>query len=46
MDEPTPDVIQGTLDMPILETLSLQPTHDHGIAGRAAAVARLINSEG
>jgi DNA-binding PadR family transcriptional regulator len=27
MEEPTTDVIQGTLDMLILKTLSLEPIH-------------------
>lgn len=34
MDEPNTDVIQGTLDMLILKTLSLQPMHGYGIARR------------
>src|SRR5215831_13830118 len=37
MDQPSPntDVIQGTLDLLILKTLSLQPMHGFGIARRA-----------
>jgi len=34
MDEPNTDVIQGTLDMLILKTLSLEPMHGFGIARR------------
>ena len=34
MDERNTDVIQGTLDMLILKTLSLQPLHGFGIARR------------
>ena len=34
MNLPTPDVIQGTLDMLILKTLSLAPMHGYGIARR------------
>jgi transcriptional regulator len=34
MDEPSTDVIQGTLDLLILRTLSLEPMHGYGIARR------------
>lgn len=34
MTEPNTDVIQGTLDMIILKTLSLGPLHGYGIARR------------
>jgi PadR family transcriptional regulator, regulatory protein PadR len=34
MDKPSTDVIQGTLDMLILKTLSLEPMHGFGIARR------------
>jgi transcriptional regulator len=34
MNEPNTDVIQGTLDMLILKTLSLEPMHGFGIARR------------
>jgi transcriptional regulator len=34
------DVIQGTLDMLILKTLSLQPLHGFGIARRVEQVSR------
>ncbi len=34
MNEPNTDVIQGTLDMLILKTLSLEPLHGFGIARR------------
>jgi PadR family transcriptional regulator PadR len=40
MDEPTTDVIQGTLDMLILKTLSLGPLHGFGIARRIEQVSR------
>ena len=39
MDENT-DVIQGTLDMLILKTLSLQPMHGFGIARRIEQISR------
>jgi PadR family transcriptional regulator, regulatory protein PadR len=40
MDEPRTDVIQGTLDMLILNTLSLGPLHGFGIARRIEQVSR------
>jgi PadR family transcriptional regulator PadR len=42
MDEPNSgtDVIQGTLDMLILKTLSLEPMHGFGIARRIEQVSR------
>lgn len=40
MDDPNTDVIQGTLDMLILKTLSLQPMHGFGIARRIEQVSR------
>jgi PadR family transcriptional regulator PadR len=40
MDEPTTDVIQGTLDMLILKALSLEPMHGFGIARRIEQVSR------
>ena len=39
MDENT-DVIQGTMDMLILKTLSLQPLHGFGIARRIEQISR------
>ena len=39
MDENT-DVIQGTLDMLILKTLSLEPMHGFGIARRVEQISR------
>src|SRR3954451_2153958 len=39
MDEPTTDVIQGTLDMLILKTLSLEPMHGFGIARRIEQIS-------
>src|SRR5438874_9749240 len=40
MAEPTTDVIQGTLDLLILKTLSLEPMHGFGIARRIEQVSR------
>ena len=40
MPEPSTDVIQGTLDMLILKTLSLQPLHGFGIARRIEQVSQ------
>ena len=40
MEETNTDVIQGTLDMLILKTLSLQPLHGFGIARRIEQVSR------
>jgi len=40
MDEPSTDLIQGTLDMLILKTLSLEPMHGFGIARRIEQVSR------
>lgn len=40
MREPTTDVIQGTLDMLILKTLSLGPMHGFGIARRVEQLSR------
>src|SRR4030095_16324613 len=40
VDQPNTDVIQGTLDMLILKTLSLQPMHGFGIARRLEQVSR------
>ena len=40
MDEPSTDVIQGTLDMLILKTLSLQPMHGFGIGRRIEQISR------
>ncbi|MGH9370612.1 MAG: PadR family transcriptional regulator [Vicinamibacterales bacterium] len=34
MAEPSTDVMQGTLDLLLLKTLSLEPTHGFGIARR------------
>ena len=46
MDDSNTDVIQGTLDMLILKTLSLEPMHGFGIARRVnkshAACSRSI----
>jgi len=40
MVEPTTDVIQGTLDLLILKTLSLEPMHGFGIARRIEQVSK------
>jgi len=41
MDQPpNTDVIQGTLDMLILKTLTLQPMHGFGIARRIEQISR------
>jgi transcriptional regulator len=42
VDEPNTDVIQGTLDMLILKTLSLQPMHGFGIARRIEQISRSV----
>ena len=38
--DPTTDVVQGTLDMLILKTLSLEPMHGFGIARRIEQTSR------
>ena len=40
MADTNTDVIQGTLDMLILKTLSLQPMHGFGIARRIEQISR------
>ena len=40
MPDPTTDVIQGTLDMLILKTLSIEPMHGFGIARRIEQISR------
>ena len=40
MDDPNTDVIQGTLDLLILKTLSLGPLHGFGIARRVEQISR------
>lgn len=40
MDDPNTDVIQGTLDMLILKTLSLEPMHGFGISRRVEQITR------
>jgi transcriptional regulator len=39
-NEPTTDVIQGTLDLLILKTLSLEPMHGFGVTRRIEDVTR------
>jgi transcriptional regulator len=39
-EQPGTDVIQGTLDMLILKTLSLEPMHGFGIARRVEQISR------
>jgi PadR family transcriptional regulator len=40
VDAPNTDVIQGTLDMLILKTLSLEPMHGFGIGRRVEQISR------
>lgn len=40
MDQTNTDVIQGTLDLLILKTLSLEPMHGFGIARRVEQISR------
>lgn len=40
VDRPNTDVVQGTLDMLILKTLSLEPMHGFGIARRVEQISR------
>ena len=40
MDDPNTDVIQGTLDMLILKTVSLEPMHGFGISRRVEQISR------
>ncbi len=40
MTDPNTDVIQGTLDMLILKTLSLEPMHGFGISRRVEQISR------
>jgi PadR family transcriptional regulator, regulatory protein PadR len=40
MDEQNTDVIQGTMDMLILKTLSLEPMHGFGITRRIEQMSR------
>jgi PadR family transcriptional regulator, regulatory protein PadR len=40
MENPNTDVIQGTLDMLILKTLSIQPLHAFGISRRIEQISR------
>jgi PadR family transcriptional regulator len=40
VEGPNTDVIQGTLDMLILKTLSLQPMHGFGIARRIEQISK------
>lgn len=42
MDTANTDLIQGTLDLLILKTLSLQPLHGFGIARRIEQVSREV----
>jgi PadR family transcriptional regulator, regulatory protein PadR len=42
MDEPTTDVIQGTLDLLILKTLSLEPMHGFGITKRVEQLSQNV----
>jgi transcriptional regulator len=40
MDDQNTDVIQGTLDLLILKTLSLEPMHGFGISRRVEQISR------
>lgn len=40
VNEPNTDVIQGTLDLLILKTLSLEPMHGFGISRRVQQISR------
>jgi len=40
VDQPNTDLIQGTLDLLILKSLSLQPMHGYGIARRIEQISR------
>jgi len=40
MDTPNTDIIQGTLDLLILKTLSLEPMHGFGITRRVEQISR------
>jgi transcriptional regulator len=40
METPNTDVIQGTLDLLILKTLSLEPMHGFGIARRVEQISQ------
>ncbi|HEY4133355.1 MAG TPA: PadR family transcriptional regulator [Gemmatimonadaceae bacterium] len=42
MSDENTDVIQGTLDMLILKTLSLEPLHGFGIARRIEQISRNV----
>ncbi|MGA8598338.1 MAG: PadR family transcriptional regulator [Bryobacteraceae bacterium] len=42
MDDTNTDVIQGTLDMLILKTLSLEPMHGFGIARRIEQISQEV----
>ena len=42
MDDPNTDVIQGTLDMLILKTVSLEPMHGFGISRRVEQISRSV----
>ena len=42
MVPPNTDVIQGTLDMLILKTLSLEPLHGYGIGRRIEQISRRV----
>jgi PadR family transcriptional regulator PadR len=42
VNEPSTDVIQGTLDLLILKTLSLEPLHGFGIARRVEQMSRRV----
>jgi hypothetical protein len=43
VDQANTDVIQGTMDMLILKTLSLQPMHGYGIDRRIEQISRGVS---
>lgn len=42
MERPTTDVLQGTLDLLILKSLSLEPMHGWGITQRIGQISREV----
>jgi PadR family transcriptional regulator, regulatory protein PadR len=40
MPEKPSDLVQGTLDMLILKTVALEPTHGYGISGRIEQISK------
>lgn len=42
MTDKRSDLVQGTLDMLVLETVALDPTHGYGIAVRIERMSKLL----